>query len=349
MNSIHERLQSILGLEQFFLLLGFCVVDYLVYKIFLRNTIPERHISLGRQFKELVWAWVPFGAFFSLQWGVSQGRWDAITPFYHYFGIAALLLGTIVFVRATRIMVSLYLFLNSLRVSVPILLINIFTLLIAIFVAAWISTSVFGVRWAPLLATSAIVSVVLGLALQDTLGNLFAGIALQFDKPFEIGDWVEVHSERQVFVGEVHEITWRATTLYGFFDEVITVPNRLVAQSEISNFSARKKPIYRGLSLFLDVRTRSEELKSLFAKILKETPGVLQDLEHFIMLRDLTEKGAHWRLFYPIVHYSKQYIIVDDILMRVHRELAARGIETARLRVQTEPTSARGPENLSNA
>ena len=73
----------------------------------------------------------------------------------------------------------------------------------------------------------------------------------------------------------------------------------------------------------------------MFAKILKETPGVLQNLEHLVMLRDLTEKGAHWRLFYPIVHYNKQYVIVDDILVRVHRELAALKIPVARIRVET--------------
>jgi small-conductance mechanosensitive channel len=336
MNTIQERLQSLLGVEQFVLLIVFCLIDFVIYKIFLRNTIPERHVSLRRQFKEVVFTMIPFGLFWSIQWVITQGRFPELVPFYHYFGIAALLTGALLFVRAMRILVSLYLFVNSLRAGVPILLVNLFTLMISIFIGAWISTSVFGVRWAPLLATSAILSVVLGLALQETLGNLFAGVALQFDKPFEIGDWVEIHTEKQTFVGEVHEITWRATTLFGFFDEIITVPNRMVAQAEVSNFSARKKPIYRGLSLYLDPKAQPEDLKQMFVGVLKDAPGVLQHLEHFIMLRDITEKGAHWRLFYPIVHYSRQYFIVDDILMRVHRELEKRGIETSRLRVETD-------------
>jgi small-conductance mechanosensitive channel len=186
------------------------------------------------------------------------------------------------------------------------------------------------------LATSALVSVVLGLALQDTLGNLFAGVALQFDKPYEIGDWIEVHGPNgEVFTGEVNEITWRATILFGFFDEVLTLPNRLVAQSDVSNFSARKKPVYRGLNLTLDPDADEETVKEILHEVLRETPGVLQGLQHLVMLRELTEKGAVYRLFYPIDHFGRQYIIVDEILMRAQVRLKKAGIRSSRLRIAT--------------
>jgi small-conductance mechanosensitive channel len=222
--------------------------------------------------------------------------------------------------------------------GVPILLVNIVTLIISIFIGAWLSTSVFGVRWAPLLATSAIVSVVLGLALQETLGNLFAGVALQFDKPYEIGDWIELSPVNggEKVTGEVYEITWRATVLYGFYDEVITIPNRMVAQSEVANFSARKKPIFRGLNIVLDADANEDQVKAILKKVLKETDGVIQSLDHLVMLRDLSEKGALWRLFYPIVHYRRQFTIVDQILMRVQSELKAAGISITRLRVTVD-------------
>jgi small-conductance mechanosensitive channel len=249
--------------------------------------------------------------------------------------MAAAAFGALVLVRTTKILVFEYLFYKSMTAGVPVLLVNLVTLVFSIFIAAWLSTSVFGIRWAPLLATSALVSVVLGLALQDTLGNLFAGVALQFDKPYEIGDWIEVHgSNGEVFVGEVHEITWRATILFGFFDEVLTLPNRLVAQSDVSNYSARKKPIHRGLNLTLDPGADETKVKEILHRVLRETPGVLQDLPHLVMLREITERGALYRLFYPIVHYNQQYIIVDDILMRAQNELKKAGIQTSRLRVE---------------
>lgn len=342
MISVQEKLQGLLGVEQFVLLVFFCFIDYIVFRAFLSRLNPDRQASLRNQFRELLLTLMVFTAAWGFQYLVLKYYTD-LQAYYHYFGVTALLTGALLFVRATRIMVSQYLFLNSVHMGVPILLVNIFTLTISIFIGAWISTSIFGVRWAPLLATSAILSVVLGLALQDTLGNLFAGVSLQFDKSYEIGDWIEVHTPTRMVAGEVHEITWRATTLWGFFDEVITLPNRMMAQSEVSNYSGRRRPIYRAISLYLDVDGKTETIKQTFAKILKETPGVLQNLEHFIMLREINEKGVHWRLSYPIAHYSRQYIIIDDLLVRIHRELGDLGIEPARIRVETFDSSKSKP------
>jgi small-conductance mechanosensitive channel len=330
-SSMRERLLELLGYEPLILLTFVAFGVYFIYKIFLRNASPQRHINLRKLFRELFTTYVLFVFAWVGQY-LIQKQFVVLDPFFHYFAIATVIFGAVLMVRSVKILVFEYLFLNSMNVGVPVLLVNLVTLIFSIFIAAWLSTSVFGVRWAPLLATSAFVSVVLGLALQDTLGNLFAGVALQFDKPYEIGDWIEVHGD-QVFTGEVHEVTWRATTLFGLFDEVITLPNRLVGQSQISNFSARKKPVYRGLSIYLDARADEEKVKQIFVQVLKDTPGVLQNLQHYIMIRDLTEKGIHWRLFYPIVHYSKQFTIVDEILMRTQVSMKKAQIEISRLRV----------------
>jgi small-conductance mechanosensitive channel len=331
MDSVRDRLLELLGMEPLILLSLLALLAFAFYKIFLRNLIMDRHKTLNRIFNEILASYVMFLLFWFTQFYL-QRETSELSRFFIYAGIAAVVSGAVFFVRTVKVIVFEYLFFNSMKVGVPVLLVNLVTLLFSIFIAAWLSTSVFGVRWAPLLATSAIVSVVLGLALQDTLGNLFAGVALQFDKPYEIGDWIEVHSERNTFSGEVHEITWRATILYGFYDEVITLPNRVAAQSEISNFSARAKPIYRAATIYMDVNAPEEEVKSVFTDVLKSAKGVIQDQEHFVMLRDLSEKGAQWRLFYPVGSYSKQFIILDDILMKAQSEFKKRGIQVARLR-----------------
>jgi small-conductance mechanosensitive channel len=108
-----------------------------------------------------------------------------------------------------------------------------------------------------------------------------------------------------------------------------------VAQSDVSNYSARKKPIFRGLNVTLDPEADEERVKDILHQVLRETPGVLQDLQHLVMLRELTEKGAVYRLFYPIDHFSRQYLIVDDILMRAQARLKNAGIKSSRLRVSS--------------
>jgi len=328
--SMKDRLLELLGIEPLVLITLVAVIAYGFYKIFLRNVVASRHKTLTRLFREILHSYVVFSLFWFSQFYFQ--RENESSRFFVYLGIASVVTGAVFFIRTVKVIVFEYLFFNSMKMGVPVLLVNLVTLLFSIFLGAWLSTSVFGVRWAPLLATSAIISVVLGLALQDTLGNLFAGVALQFDKPYEIGDWIELHSDKSTYTGEVHEITWRATTLFGFFDEVITLPNRMVAQSEISNFSAKAKPIYRGTSIYMDVNAPEEEVKAVFIDVLKSAKGVLQNQEHYVMLRELSEKGAHWKLFYPVVSYQKQFIILDGILMQAQNEFKKRGIQVARLR-----------------
>jgi small-conductance mechanosensitive channel len=145
-------------------------------------------------------------------------------------------------------------------------------------------------------------------------------------------------------IGEVFEITWRATVLYGFLDELITLPNRMVAQSEVSNFAGRRRPIFRALSVYLDAGADEKKVKQIFLQVLKEIPGVLAEPASLVMLRELNEKGAHWRLAYPIVHYSKQFRIVDEILMRAQAEFKRNGISLARFRIEADPASALPPQ-----
>ena len=84
-----------------------------------------------------------------------------------------------------------------------------------------------------LLTTSAVGAVVVGFALQDTLGNLFAGLAIQIEKPFRVGQWVQVGGRE----GQVQEITWRATKLRTKAGQFLIVPNSVISKEPVLNYS----------------------------------------------------------------------------------------------------------------
>src|SRR5215217_342033 len=89
-----------------------------------------------------------------------------------------------------------------------------------------------------LLTTSAVGAVVVGFALQDTLGNTFAGLGIQSERPFKVGHWIRVGE----FEGRVAEITWRATKLRTKTGNFIIVPNNIVAKEAITNYSEPAAP-----------------------------------------------------------------------------------------------------------
>src|SRR5437867_4389489 len=89
-----------------------------------------------------------------------------------------------------------------------------------------------------LLTTSAVSAVVIGFALQDTLGNAFAGLAIQSERPFHVGDWVKVAEHE----GRVAEVTWRATKLRTKAGNFVILPNNVVSKEAITNYSQPVAP-----------------------------------------------------------------------------------------------------------
>lgn len=83
-----------------------------------------------------------------------------------------------------------------------------------------------------LLATSAVGAVVVGFALQDTLGNFFAGLAIQVEKPFRVGHWIRIGDNE----GKVQEVTWRATKLLTKDGQFLIVPNSAISGESILNY-----------------------------------------------------------------------------------------------------------------
>lgn len=85
---------------------------------------------------------------------------------------------------------------------------------------------------APLLATSAVTSLVLGLALQPILANLFAGIVISLEQPFRLDDWVRVDQ----IEGRVVQITWRTTHIRTRNNDNLIIPNARMAEQDIINY-----------------------------------------------------------------------------------------------------------------
>src|SRR5437763_919785 len=84
-----------------------------------------------------------------------------------------------------------------------------------------------------IVTTTAVGAVVIGFALQDTLGNLFAGLAIQIEKPFRVGQWVNLAGKD----GLVSEITWRATKIRTKTGNFVIVPNSTLSRETITNYS----------------------------------------------------------------------------------------------------------------
>lgn len=323
-------LENLLQWEVFILLWFLALFAWFFYKFFLRRLSEERHRNLRSRFlnlaKQVLTLSILFGAFTMADSLKDQGIVFRVLP---YLGLATAVVGCISFIQTCRILLLQYLFLTSVRTAVPLLLVNIFTLVLSLFLGGWLITTVFGIQVAPLLATSAAFSIILGLALQDTLGNLFAGISLQVDNSFEIGDWLEVTQGIQKITGQVLEITWRSTILVGLFDEIVNIPNRFMAQSQINNWTRSDVPIARSQPFRIPYSENFDNVVKAIEAGLKRVSAICQTPRPVALISEPADSWVLVKAVYYIEDYGKYATAADAVIRECLKALKEHGVSVA--------------------
>lgn len=139
-------------------------------------------------------------------------------------------------------------------VRIPKLLRQVVAILFGVVVLTVVLGRVWQVAVGPVLAATGAVGIVIGLALRNVLADFFAGIALNMEQPFQLDDFVMFHvrTRKEPVAGFVKEINWRSTTVLTPEENLISVPNSVVAESTVENLSF-PSPVYElELDLLLD-------------------------------------------------------------------------------------------------
>jgi small-conductance mechanosensitive channel len=151
-----------------------------------------------------------------------------------------------------------------------------------------------------LFTTSAVLGAIIGLALQDTLGNFFAGISLHADKPFQVGDVVTVGTR----TGVVESITWRAVKIRTFANHIVLASHSSVSKEAIEvcprdNLNAR-------LVFFSTLYTDSPaKTIHIVREAVREADNVSPKVTPIVRIRSLGESALEWEVKYWPVDYAK--------------------------------------------
>lgn len=321
-----EKIQYLIQFESFALLWVLLVVAFIFYKLFLKKITDKRHGNLRQRFWRTSIYLIITTLVSVLHWLMFENAYHASSEYHlvkiaSYLSLFALTFGMISTIKLAQIYVYLYLFLMNMSVGVPRLIANMFTLVFSLIVVSWLAADVFSFHLAAVLATSAVFSLVLGLALQDTLGNLFSGVALQIDRPFNIGDWVEIHSGSEKWAGQVQEISWRATTLLGFADEFILIPNRIIAQSQLLNFSHLHKPARLNQVFRFRFDVSIDKARMALLEGINNIPEILKEPAPRTLITEVTDSWITIKVFYSLKDYGTRYrtgdVVITQILDRI--------------------------------
>ena len=172
-----------------------------------------------------------------------------------------------------------------------------------------------------ILATTAVGAVVIGFALQDTLGNLFAGLAIQIEKPFRIGHWVRVAGQE----GVVYEITWRATKIRTDAGNLVIVPNSVLSKDAITNFS-EPLPLTRiELQVGASYNDPPDAVKAAIVEALAHEPMISHERKTDVLIVDFADAAIIYRIRVWIEDFAAETRTCDRIRHLVYQVFQRRG------------------------
>ncbi len=137
---------------------------------------------------------------------------------------------------------------------VPAVARTLISLFIFSVAGALIYSVVFDQTFLGVIAATGAMGVILGFALQDLIHDFFAGIVLNLERPFRLGDWVQFHGEENI-EGEVIEVNWRCTSIKDWAGNMIVIPNSQISSDHLTNYSYPQKLKCMKLSIVLEITT----------------------------------------------------------------------------------------------
>lgn len=174
-----------------------------------------------------------------------------------------------------------------------------------------------------LLTTSAVLTAVIGLALQNTIANIFAGLALHLDRTLGINDWVKVGDK----VGRIAEIKWRSTLLWTEDGDLLILPNGQLLDAEVLNLSRPDNVQREEITVGFHYRHPPNEVKPILLDAVLSTPGVLTDPTPDCILTDFADSAITYTLRYWIKDYTHHAMIESDVRTHVWYAAQQAGLE----------------------
>lgn len=199
--------------------------------------------------------------------------------------------------------------------------------------AAWfgglyLAFSELGIELLGVLASLAVFSLIIGLAMQQTLGNIVNSFMLALDQPFEVGDRIEVEGN----LGSVVSVGILSTKILTHEETLVVIPNNSLVNSTVINH-ARGGGDGKGrrISLVQDIGVGYSEdidhVKYTILQMMRECPYVLSKPEPRVLLTELGDFAKVFRMFGWVEDYSDEYVARDWLLKNIDEKFDEEGIE----------------------
>jgi small-conductance mechanosensitive channel len=193
--------------------------------------------------------------------------------------------------------------------QIPKFLREIFSALIFIFAVLIVVSRIYGVPPSGVALSYTVVVGIIGWAMQDLLGNVISGVALQVGKPFKAGDWLIIETQH----AEVIEVNWRSTRLRTNDDHYLDIPNTQIVRSTIVNLSYPSPLHAMRMRVGLDGDTPPNKVKQVLLAATTESRGILATPPPKVFLIDFADSSITYEIKFWMENHAAYNEISDGL------------------------------------
>ena len=185
---------------------------------------------------------------------------------------------------------------------------------------------VFNAPVGTLIATSGVFAIILGLALQSTLSDVFSGIALNLARPYRIGDWISLSGGME---GKVIETNWRATHLLNGANDLVVVPNSDLAKARLINLSSPERSHGVTLAVRFQPTTTPAAMADVMRSVLLSCDLILGAPEPSVQVTSLDANAVELELSFRVADVGGVAKATSEIFDLIYRHAKAAGLALA--------------------
>lgn len=173
-----------------------------------------------------------------------------------------------------------------------------------------------------LITTSAILSIVVGLALQESLSNVFSGLMLTIDQPYKPGEWIEIEGHE----GKVLDSNWRSVRIWTRDDDVLYVPNSAMAGHLILNFSAPTPKHLIRRKIGVEYGAPPNKVKQVLVNMMSHVEGVLATPAPDVYVLDYADFAIIYDMRFWIENFDARTRIESEVMRNIWYHLKRNNI-----------------------
>ena len=229
-------------------------------------------------------------------------------------------------------------FLDKTGEKAPKLLQNFISLIVYMLIIAFIVGFIFNKPVTSILVSTGIFATVIGFAMKDLLADLINGISLSIERPYNIGDWIEL--ENGTYLGKVIDIKWRTTRLMSRNESMIVVPNNRCGNMIIHNFSKPEEIYSNNYWISINSTLPPDLVQRQLLLGMQNVKNIAKDPAPRAYLADATSEPFKYNIRVWWVSYEYSYFGRDHLFKSVTESLAKVGISQTSVEWQVSKRGA---------